>query len=98
MIWYIQWKIRYKYYKGTLGKKLKELLDEEEKNTNLDDEQSTLACVFFDRSVDMITPLITNQIYEALLDDNFNINLNEIIVPLKMLEKEEKEKDRNKRK
>ena len=90
-------KIRYKYYKGTLGKKLKELLDEEEKNTNLDDEQSTLACVFFDRSVDMITPLITNQIYEALLDDNFNINLNEIIVPLKMLEKEEKEKDEKKK-
>ena len=45
----------------------------------------------------MITPLITNQIYEALLDDNFNINLNEIIVPLKMLEKEEKEKDEKKK-
>ena len=86
-------KIRYKYYKGTLGKKLKELLDEEEKNTNLDDEQSTLACVFFDRSVDMITPLITNQIYEALLDDNFNINLNEINVPLKMLDNNNNKKD-----
>ena len=92
-------KIKYKYYKGNLGKKLKELLEEEERNTNLDEEQSTLACVFFDRNIDLITPLITNQIYEALLDDNFNINLNELNVPLKMLEKgkEEKEKDEKKR-
>ena len=79
-------KIKYKYYLGSLGKKLKELLEDEEKNTNLDEDQSTLACVFFDRSIDMITPLLTNNIYEALLDDNFNINLNEINVPIKMLD------------
>ena len=80
-------KIKYKYYLGNLGKKLKELLKEEEKNTNLDEDQSTLACVLFDRRIDMITPLITNHIYEALLDDNFNIILNkEIKVPTKTLE------------
>ena len=79
-------KIKYKYYLGTLGKKLKDLLEEEEKNVNLDEDQSTLACVFLDRSIDMITPLITNNVYEALLDDNFNINLNEINVPVKMLD------------
>ena len=90
-------KIKYKYYKGNLGKKLKELLDEEEKNTNLDEEQSTLACVFLDRSIDLITPLVTNQIYEALLDDNFNINLNELDVPLKMLEKDKDEKEEKKK-
>ena len=79
-------KIKYKYYLGTLGKKLKDLLEEEEKNVNLDEDQSTLACVFLDRSIDMITPLITNNVYEALLDDNFSINLNEINVPVKMLD------------
>ena len=83
-------KIKYKYYLGSLGKKLKELLEDEEKNTNLDEDQSTLACVFFDRSIDMITPLLTNNIYEALLDDNFNINLNEINVPIKMLDSNSK--------
>ena len=86
-------KIKYKYYLGNLGKKLKELLDEEEKNTNLDEDQVTLGCVIFDRSIDMITPLITNQVYEALLDDNFNINFNEINVPLKMLENNTNKKD-----
>ena len=83
-------KIKYKYYLGSLGKKLKDLLEEEEKNANLDEEQSTLACVLLDRSIDMITPLITNNIYEALLDDNFNINLNEINVPAKMLDSNSK--------
>jgi len=83
-------KIKYKYYLGSLGKKLKDLLEEEEKNANLDEEQSTLACVLLDRSIDMITPLITNNIYEALLDDNFNINLNEINVPVKMLDSNSK--------
>ena len=38
----------------------------------------------------MITPLITNNVYEALLDDNFNINLNEINVPAKMLDSNSK--------
>ena len=79
-------KIKYKYYLGSLGKTLKELLEEEEKNTNLEEDQVTLACILFDRSVDMITPLITNHVYEALLDDNFNINLDEIIVPTKMID------------
>ena len=83
-------KIKYKYYLGSLGKKLKDLLEEEEKNANLDEEQSTLACVLLDRSIDMITPLITNNVYEALLDDNFNINLNEINVPIKMLDSNSK--------
>ena len=83
-------KIKYKYYLGSLGKKLKDLLEEEEKNANLDEEQSTLACVLLDRSIDMITPFITNNIYEALLDDNFNINLNEINVPIKMLDSNSK--------
>ena len=86
-------KIKYKYYLGNLGKKLKDLLEDEEKNTNLEEDQITLGCVLFDRSIDMITPLITNQVYEALLDDNFDINLNEINVPLKMLDVNINKKD-----
>ena len=86
-------KIKHKYYLGNLGKKLKELLEEEEKNTNLEEDQVTLACVLLDRSTDMITPLITNHVYEGLLDDNFNINLNEINVPLKMLDNNKNKKD-----
>jgi hypothetical protein len=85
-------KIKYKYYKGNLSKQLKEMLDEEEKNINLEEEPKTLACIMFDRTVDMITPLITNYVYEALLDDNFGINYNKIIVSPSIFEKETKNK------
>ena len=83
-------KIKHKYYLGSLGKKLKELLDEEEKNTNIDEDQTTLGCIFLDRSIDMITPLITNHIYEALLDDNFDINLDFIKVQPKIIDNKSK--------
>jgi hypothetical protein len=83
-------KIKHKYYLGPLGKKLKELLDEEEKNTNIDEDQTTLGCIFLDRSIDMITPLITNHIYEALLDDNFDINLDFIKVQPKIIDNKSK--------
>ena len=84
-------KIKYKYYKGNLAKKLKEMLNEEEKNVNLEEEPKTLACIMFDRTIDMITPIITNHVYEALLDDNFGINFNNIRVDPKLLEKDNKD-------
>ena len=83
-------KIKHKYYKGNLAKKLNEMLDDEEKNINLEEEPKTLACVMFDRSIDMITPIITNHVYEALLDDNFYIKFNNIKVSPQILEKDDK--------
>ena len=83
-------KIKYKYYNGNLSKKLKEMLDEEEKNVSLEEEPKTLACIILERNMDMITPIITNHVYEALLDDNFSIQLNSIKVSPKLLEKETK--------
>ena len=89
-------KIKYKYYKGNLSKKLKEMLEEEEKNINFEDEPKTLACIMFDRNIDMITPIITNHVYEALLDEYFDINFNTIEVSAELLEKEkQKEKEQN---
>ena len=44
----------------------------------------------FDRTIDMITPIISNHVYEALLDDNFGIDFNIIKVPPKLLEKDSK--------
>ena len=83
-------KIKNKYCKGNLAKKLKEMLNKEEENIILEDEPKTLACIMFDRTIDMITPIITNQVYEALLDDNFGIDFNIIKVPPKLLEKDSK--------
>ena len=83
-------KIKHKYYKGDLAKKLKEMLCEEESNVNLEEEPKTLACIMMDRTIDMVTPVITNHVYEALLDDNFGIDFNVIKVSPKLLEKDVK--------
>ena len=84
-------KIKYKYSKGPLAKKLNEILSNEEESFDNNKELETLACFIFDRSVDMITPLCNNFTYEALIDENFDINFNSIKVSPKILEKDIKQ-------
>ena len=85
-------RIKYKYSKGFYAKKLIEILNREEEasNNNLNNDNETLACFIFDRNVDMITPLCTNNIYEGILDDYIGINFNIMNVPTKILKKESK--------
>jgi hypothetical protein len=83
-------KIKYKYYLGDLAKKLHNLLiKEEEISPSIDkaNEPGTFSCFIFDRSVDMLTPLCSNFIYEGLLDEFFGINLNTVKVPMQILGK-----------
>jgi len=83
-------KIKYKYYLGDLAKKLHNLLiKEEEISSSIDkaNEPGTFSCFIFDRSVDMLTPLCSNFIYEGLLDEFFGINLNTVKVPVQILGK-----------
>ena len=86
-------KIKYKYFKGSLAEKLnKVLLREEEISSSIDKNKNmeTFACFMFDRSVDMITPLCTQFVFEGIIDDYFGINFNTIKVDPKILEKETK--------
>jgi hypothetical protein len=39
-----------------------------------------------DRSVDLVSPFCTPQIYEGLLDEAFGISVNEMTVPTKILD------------
>ena len=84
-------RIKYKYSKGFYSKKLIEMLNrEEESSNNLNNENETLACIIFDRNVDMITPLCSNQIYEGIIDEYIGIDFNSISVKNTLLEKESK--------
>ena len=89
-------KIKYKYYLGDLAKKLHDLLiKEEEISPSIDkaNEPGTFSCFIFDRSVDMLTPLCSNFIYEGLLDEFFGINLNTVKVPVQILGKKPNDKN-----
>lgn len=87
-------KIKYKYYKGTLSKKLNQLILNEEEALSLENNNNnleTLGCFILDRTVDMITPFCSNFIYEGLIDEYFGINFNSIKISSKILEKEKEE-------
>ncbi|MCQ2818945.1 MAG: Sec1 family protein [archaeon] len=83
-------KIKYKYYKGNNSKKMIEILEEEEAITSINEKNSTLACMVFERDTDWITPFVTQFTYEGMLDENFNINFNVIKVKPSILEKDSK--------
>ena len=84
-------KIKYRYSKGPLAQKLNKILSIEKEAFDNNKENEILSCFIFDRSVDMITPFCTNVVYEALINDYFEINLNTIKVPPKVLEKDSKQ-------
>ena len=88
-------KINFRYYKGSLAKKLNQLIINEENIIDLEDNNdnsnSNLGCIILDRSVDTITPFCSNFVYEGLLDEYFGIDLNSIKISSKILEKEKDE-------
>ena len=88
-------KINYRYYKGSLAKKLNQLIINEENIIDLEDNNDSstanLGCIILDRSVDTITPFCSNFVYEGLLDEYFGIDLNSIKISSKILEKEKDE-------
>ena len=86
-------KIKYKYYKGSLAKKLYQLVTNEEQTLSFEENNNnyeTLGCIILDRSVDMVTPFCSNFIYEGLIDEYFGINFNSIKISSKILEKEKR--------
>ena len=91
-------KIKYKYYLGSLAKKLNELLAKEESvSATLEkaNDSGTFSCFIFDRVNDMLTPLCSNFIYEGLIDEYFGINLNTAKVPSNILGKKLGEKNKD---
>ena len=89
-------KIKQRYYKGSLAKKLNQLIINEEnvfdfEENNDSDNTTNLGCIILDRNVDLITPFCSNFVYEGLLDEYFGIDLNSIKISSKILEKEKEE-------
>ena len=88
-------KIKHKYIKGSKAKIFNDLLKQKEKETNLNNTEEILGMFVFDRSVDFIIPLITNDTYEGLIDENFGINKGNIIIDESYFKEKEKKKDNN---
>ena len=81
-------KIIHQYVKGDLAQKFCDLLKDKEKENNLKlGADEILGMVVFDRSVDFLTLMTTNNTCEGLIDETFGINLGKIRVKNNLLSK-----------
>jgi len=88
--------IKNKYIVGEKGKILSQLLEKKEKEGFLSERNSNeiLACFFFDRSADYITPMCTAYTYESMLHNTFGITFNKIKVPSELVTNIEENKNK----
>lgn len=80
-------KIKNTYIKGKYAKVLSELVEKDEEVYGIKNEEDILACIYMDRSVDYITPFLTQSIYEGLLDEHFERQYDYIKIPPQILDK-----------
>ena len=59
------------YIKGKYAKILSDLVKKDEDIYGVKNNNNILSCIFMDRSVDYITPFLTQFIYEGLIDEHF---------------------------
>ncbi len=83
-------KIKYRYIKGNLAKQLYNLLKKDEEKMHFQSENEILGSFFLDRDIDFVTLFCSQGTYEGVIDEFFNINLNSIKVPPRLLEKDSK--------
>ena len=64
------------YIKGKYAKILSDLVKKDEDIYGVKNNNNILSCIFMDRSVDYITPFLTQFIYEGLIDEHFERQYN----------------------
>ena len=80
-------KIKNTYIKGKYAKVLSELVEKDEEVYGVKNEEDILACIYMDRSVDYITPFLTQSIYEGLIDEHFERIYDRVKIDPKILDK-----------
>lgn len=73
------------YCKGDGAKMVYDILKMDQDDPQQGEIESLL---IFDRSVDLLTPMLTQLVYEGLIDEFFNINGNIVSLDKKILGKE----------
>ena len=77
-------KIKHKYIKGNNAKLFCDLLFNKEEEHNMKSTDETFGMIVLDRSVDFITPFLSNLTFEGLVDDCYGINKGHIKVKRKL--------------
>ena len=73
-------KIKHKYIKGNNAKLFFDLLFNKEEEHNIKSTDETFGMIVLDRSVDFITPFLSNLTFEGLVDECYGIDKGQIKV------------------
>jgi len=87
-------KIKHKYIKGNNSKLFFDLLFNKEEEHNIKSTDETFGMIVLDRSVDFITPFLSNLTFEGLVDDCYGINKGQIKVKKNLFKGNFKEFDK----
>ena len=87
-------KIKHKYIKGNNAKLFFDLLFNKEEEHNIKSTDETFGMIVLDRSVDFITPFLSNLTFECLVDDCYGINKGQIKVKKNLFKGNFKEFDK----
>ena len=87
-------KIKHKYIKGNNAKLFFDLLFNKEEEHNIKSTDETFGMIVLDRSVDFITPFLSNLTFEGLVDDCYGINKGQIKVKKNLFKGNFKEFDK----
>ena len=88
-------KVKHKYIKGNNAKLFCDLLLNKEEEHNIKSTEEIFGMIVFDRSVDFITPFLTNLTFEGLVDDYYGINHGHIKVKRKLFHTKFNDEDKN---
>ena len=88
-------KVKHKYIKGNNAKLFCDLLLNKEEEHNIKSTDETFGMIVLDRSVDFITPFLSNLTYEGLIDDCYGINKGVIKVKRKLFKSNFTSDDKN---
>ena len=75
------------YIKGKYAKILSDLVKKDEDIYGVKYNNNILSCIFMDRSVDYITPFLTQCIYEGLIDEHFERQYDHVKVNPEIVDK-----------
>lgn len=87
-------KIKHKYIKGNNAKLFFDLLFNKEEEHNIKSTDETFGMIVLDRSVDFITPFLSNLTFEGLVDECYGIDKGQINVKKKLFKGKFKEFDK----
>ena len=90
-------KIQHKYIKGDNAKLFNDFLTLKEEEHNIKFNDEIFGMIVLDRSVDFITPLLSNYTYEGMIDEYFGINKGCIKVKRSYVKASFKPEDKKKR-